>query len=91
MTKKQRLERIEEAKAMGLKSIEIGGVTYNFEPTVITKELTEEEAKAFLAPLPYFDSMTEEEILMWSSPRYDELQYEKELRKQQLKDREDLT
>ena len=91
MTKQKRLELIQEAKEMGLKSIVIDKVTYNFDPIVVQPQITDEEAKSMLAPLPYFDQLTDEEVLMWSTPRYDEIQQQKELRKQQIKDREDLT
>lgn len=76
---------------MGLKSIVIDRVTYNFDPVKpVEPTLTDEEAKKMLAPIPYFDDLSDEEVLMWSTPRFDEIQKEKELRKQQLADRETI-
>jgi hypothetical protein len=43
-----------------------------------------------VAPPSVFDEMSEEEILMWATPRYDEIQAQKEAHQQRLEEEKDL-
>lgn len=84
---------IERAKQIGCASVEIDGVTYNlYQGDVVTNSSTkivpDMEAKELVVPLSPFDEMSEDEILYWSTPFYDELKHQKELRAQQIKDGE---
>lgn len=73
MTKQEILELIKEAKALGLKSLEVDGMKVEFnsndktpsqQPATVQEELTAEELVAKPGPL---DEYTDEEILFWSS------------------------
>lgn len=86
MTKEERIILIEEARIMGVKSITIDGVTYEFkeEETPVTRDSVDPEALLkVLSPEPEY---TDEEILFWSTPTFDEIQEQKELRNKQLKE-----
>jgi hypothetical protein len=63
------------AKEMGLIDSE-KSVIPSFEP----------KAEDIVAPLSLFDQVSEDEILYWSSPYYDELQAQKEEKQQRLQD-----
>jgi hypothetical protein len=43
-----------------------------------------------VSPLPVFDEPSEEEILFWATPYYDQLMAEKALRNEQIKLGEEL-
>jgi len=84
MTKK---ELIDEARELGCKSVTIDNITY--EIGSLPKEagpVLEAEAEALVNPMSALDDLSPEEVLYWSSPFYDELQKQKELRLQQLKE-----
>ena len=83
MDKKERIELIEEARLMGLKSITIEGVVYEFgsgqrHSHDVPPDM---EAKDLVKPLGVFDEMSEEEIQYWHTNRFDELQAVKERQK----------
>lgn len=92
MTKETRLELIQEAKELGLRAITIEGVTYeirasgdmNVEPLIVP----DLEASALLSPESVFDSLTDEEILFWSTPEYDAIQEKKQQHQEHLKNKE---
>ncbi len=90
MTKEERLERIQEAKELGLKSITIEGVTYElqitYNPNIVTPNLSEDQIKALMNPASPFDELSDDEVLFWSTPHYDEIQKQKELREKQIKE-----
>ncbi len=44
----------------------------------------DEKAEDMVKPLSVLDDLSEEEILFWATPHYDELQYKKEQQKQKL-------
>lgn len=69
MDKRERIELIEEAKAMGLKSITIEGIVYEFgEPVKGGGYVADTKAEDLIKPLSVFEEMTDEEILYWSTP-----------------------
>lgn len=91
MTKKKRLELLQEARDMGMAEITIDNVHYKLGKTEEQKpmlELTEEQVKALVNPMSLLDDLSEEEILYYATPYFDELQAKKETRNQQLKDKE---
>lgn len=92
MTKKKRLELIQEAKELGLKSIELNGVKYEIgqhAPAIEQKTISEEESKALLKALTStpLDEVTEDEVLYYATPYYDQLQEQKKLKQQQDQDK----
>lgn len=92
MTKFKRQELLKEAKELGLKSIEIDGVRYELGETtsnVEQKPISEEESKALLKALTStpLDELTEDEVLYYATPYYDELQHQKKLKQQQDQDK----
>ena len=95
MTKEQRIELIKEAKELGLKSVEIDGVKYDLgEPAPQPKEaieLTEDQAKAMFTDTKVLDEMSDDEVLFYSTPYYDQLQHEKRTKEEQLKLKKELT
>lgn len=95
MTKQERQELIKEAQEMGLKSITIKGVKYELAETTSTapKQLDEKETESLAKELiknPFSD-MTDDEILYYATPYYDQLQQNKKLLEQQKKDKGTLT
>lgn len=93
MTKEERLELIKEAKELGLKAIEIEGVRFELgeaKPVNNAIPLTEEQAKAMFTDSMVLDEMSDDEILYYSTPYYDQLQHEKKLKEEQKKLKEDL-
>ncbi len=86
MTKKKRLELLDEAKRMGLKSVTIDDVIYEIGSTKQSGPIREAEARELLTPMSVFDDYSDDEILYYATPYFDELQDMKEKRKQQLKD-----
>lgn len=87
MTKKERIKLIQEAQELGLKSITIEDITY--ELGIVSKKNTvvpDLDAKDIVSPISFLDELSEDEVLYWSSPYYDDLQEQKLKRAQQLKD-----
>lgn len=91
MTKFKRLQLLQEAKELGMKSIEIDGVKYELPSTtyVEQKPISEEESKALLKALTSnpLDELSEDEVLYYATPYYDELQTQKKLKQQQEQDK----
>lgn len=88
MNKERLQEALNFARENGLPSITVDGITMPV-PKVQApqRELTEEEMKKLYPPE---EVPTDEEILFWSSPYYDELQMKKEMQKQAQKEKENL-
>lgn len=87
MTKRERVKLIQEAQELGLKSITIEDITY--ELGIVPKKNTivpDLDAKDIVNPISFLDELSEDEVLYWSSPYYDDLQEQKLKRAQQLKD-----
>lgn len=90
MTPKQQMNLIKQAKDLGLASIKIGDVEI-----VFSKDRTEQkthavpdlEAKDILVPPSPFDDITEEEILYFATPFYDELQAIKNKKQEAIKEK----
>ena len=95
MTKEKRLELIKEAKELGLKSIEIDGVKYDLgepvKPKEEAQELSEDAVKALFTDTKILDEMSDDEVLFYSTPYFDQLQHEKKTKEEQLKLKKDLT
>ena len=78
---------IELCREQSLTKVEIDGVTFHITPkTEITRRSLSEEIKPedLISPLSAFDEPGDDEVLFYSSPYYDELQAEKEKRKEAL-------
>ncbi len=54
------------------------------------EQVADLKPEQIVSPLSALDEYSEEEILMWHSPYFDELQAKKELRQEQLRVGEDL-
>lgn len=92
MNKFKRQELLKEAIELGLKSIELDGVKYEigqYSPNIEQKPVSEEESKALLKALTStpLDELTEDEVLYYATPYYDQLQEQKKLRQQQEQDK----
>lgn len=82
MDKQARIDLIEEARILGMKTITIEGVTYEFgEAPKVPQDVPEMKAEDILKPLSTLDEMSNEEILYWSTEYYDEIQARKEAMK----------
>ena len=77
-SKKEIRELLSTAFAAGCSVVEIDGVKY-----VRKKKKPKEEVPTKDFPVP--EGMTEEEILFYSTPYYDEIQENKKKREEQLK------
>ena len=88
MTKEQRLELINEAKEIGLKSITIDDVVYEFgESKPAEVEIVPIDPELFARKIAE-ETFTDEEILYYASPYYDELQEKKKKHEEHLKTKE---
>lgn len=87
MTPKKMMALIKEAKEMGLPEIRIGDVYVKFDsPAPIATAVPELKAEELIKAMSHFDMPTEDELKYYATPYYDELQRQKELRAQQIKD-----
>lgn len=97
LTAAEILQVLEKAKELGLQHIEVEGFEASFgqpsasapspQPTVnpqlgAVQPVPERDAEDIVKPMSVFDEMTDEEILYYSTPYYDELQAKKELMQQ---------
>lgn len=88
MDKKRLEEALQFAKENGLPSITVDGVTMVVpKETPKQPEITEEEIKQMY---PQEEPMTDEEILFWSTPYYEELQAKKAAQALAAKEKENL-
>lgn len=86
MNQEKLKEAIEFARANGLKSIEVDGIKMEVLPLQQTIEVnlqTDDELKRAFANDP-FEDMTEEEILFYSTPYFQELQEKKKQKQDAL-------
>lgn len=89
MTPKQIIKLIKEARDMGLPEIRIGDIYVRFDKvSEAAQGVPELKAEDIVKPLGAFDDLTTEEQLFYATPYFDELQHQKALRMQQLKDGE---
>jgi hypothetical protein len=81
MNQEKLFQAIEFAKANGLKSIEVDGIKMEIgTPAIVNLEpQQDEDLKRVFLNNP-FEDMTDEEILYWATPYYDQLQEQKKLR-----------
>lgn len=91
MTKEERMALIQEAKESGCSSITIEGVVYTlasvqFDEVIRREPMSEEEIQNAVKKMSVLDEYSEEEILYYSTPYFEQLQAQKELRAKQLKE-----
>ena len=81
---------IDQAKLLGIECVEVEGVKYTIraETQILPSEVPDLEPKDIVAP--GFDEPTDEEILYWATPYYDELQERKKHREETRAMDEDL-
>lgn len=83
-------ELIDEARELGCKSVTIEGITYEIGPVPKSFEpMSDQAAEELISPLAFLDQISDEDVLYWSSPFYDQLQYEKDERKRMLEENND--
>lgn len=91
MTTKKIKELIELAKSQGCTQATIDGNTYVFdskphhEAITTPQHVPDMKAEELIQPESVFDQMTEEEILYWATPYYDEVVAKKESQKKRTK------
>lgn len=78
---------IEEARELEIPEIIVDGVTYNLERKTLAVELKKfvEELKPeeIVKPMSTLDELSDEEVIYWASPYFDEIQAKKEAHKNQ--------
>jgi hypothetical protein len=74
---------IQLCREQGLTKMEVDGVMFHIAPqTQITHRPNEElKGEDLISPLSAFDEPDEDEVLYYSSPYYEEIQYQRELQK----------
>ena len=85
------MKSIEEIKALielsrdqGLTKMEVDGVMFHIAPqvqTIVRDPSIETKPEDLISPLSVFDEPDEDEVLYYSSPYYEEIQYQRELQK----------
>lgn len=103
MTPKEIIEILTKAKELGIKTIKVEGIEASYGDSGQTMEKeetqpTEKELEEAWAPSPNSDelfspyalgaSITDEELLYWATPYYDELQSRKRTKEQAIKEGE---
>ena len=73
---------LEFAQEQGLGFIEVEGIKIFVPQQSMTNEVPEISAEDLMKPIGPFDDLSEEEILFYATPYYDELQANKEMQKQ---------
>lgn len=79
-TKEEIFELIKHVKGMGLESVEVDGMVFKIgnkcvpAPLPFVPEMRSEE---IVKPMSVLDEYTEEEVLYWATPFFDELQTRK--------------
>lgn len=87
LTADEMIRVMEKAKELGLQKLELNDLKFEFVSQVqphinhINLAVPDLKSAELMSPLSVFDELTDEEILYWSTPRYDEIQAEKEARK----------
>ena len=100
------IEIVNTARALGVQDVEIDGVKYNLAvPTMTPFSHTQVHTTGYIAPvgpppelkaeemvkpLSVLDEYSDDEILYYSSPYYDELQAKKEAQQQLKKESDEL-
>lgn len=79
MTDIEIMQVLIKAKELGITMEDVEAFKAKSVPRETVPELKPED---IIKPLSVFDDISEEEIMYWATPRYDELQAEKELKKQ---------
>lgn len=88
MTKEERIEKILEAKSIGLKAVTIDGVLYDLDGSKPIRPIEVVDSSEAYREESVFDQMTDEEILFWSTPEYDNIQEKKNQHKEHLNNKE---
>lgn len=80
MKTKQQIQKVLDiAKSNGCKTVEIDGIKFDLtQNTSVSTEVKELKAEEIINPMSILDDLSEDEILYYSTPYYDELQAKKE-------------
>lgn len=88
MTPEQIAQAIKIAKENGCQSISIDGVVYNLNaehyPNPDLKFVPDQEASELLKPMSVLDEYSDEDVLYWATPYYDEMIAKREAHKKAL-------
>ncbi len=82
-------EIISEAKLMGMTAVTIDGVRYEWSAAKTSGPVPDTDMADLIKEMSPFDGLSEEDILYWSSPYYDTIQAEKELKAKHAKEQID--
>lgn len=82
MTDLDILQTLIKAKELGLTMEDVAAFKA---PKV---NVSDSKAEELVVPMSVLDQLSDDEILFWATPHYDELQYKKELQKQKLSEEE---
>lgn len=96
LTKDEIIEVLTKAKELGLTHIKLEGLECDFRtnigqitsPQTISHFVPEMKSEEIVTPLSTLDDVSDEELLYYATPYYDELQSRKEAHKQALKEQE---
>lgn len=74
---------LEFARDNKLKSIEVNGVKFDVPETIVDEPVDSKDLPPSETP---YDNLSDEEVLFWATPYYDELEQMREAHKQKLED-----
>jgi hypothetical protein len=83
---------MEKAKELGVNELKVEGMSLSFAEAMrsagfkSSEPVPELKAEEIVKPLSAFDDLTEEEIMYYATPRYDEIQAEKAAHQEKLKE-----
>lgn len=91
MIDKEKLKSaLEFAKENKIKSIEVDGIRIEVPQDLTVEFSSDRKFEELLKPLSPFDEMTEEEILYYATPYYDELQAKKKAKQEKIKEEQQV-
>lgn len=94
LNKDEILELLSKAKDLGVAQVEVEGLKVSFGSTPIetikkvSAPVPESKPEELIKPLSQMEEPTDDEVLYWSTPYYDQLQTEKEQRQKAIREGE---
>lgn len=89
LTAEEIMKIMEKARALGVDHLEVEGLKVGMgaAPKAQTGPVPEVPPEELIKPISVFDTITDEEILYYSTPYYDQIQANKEAHKKALEEK----
>lgn len=91
MTAEDLIKVMEKAKELGFTEIKVDGVDLKIGPQITKSHLPDLTAEELVKPPSVLDDLSDEEILYFATPYFDELQAKKAKHQEALKEHKEIT